>query len=117
MTSRLVSFALSTIERWKPESTLSGSIWAIAPFVRWLAKRRKWSFRFGAFFQIESIERRPAEDGLHVVGRREIGVGDDRAGAGPEEPGGVVVDPLLGLGEAFPRRGPARCCRWRSRGG
>jgi hypothetical protein len=51
-----------------------------------------------------------AEKGPHVRGRRSVGVGDDRRGAGREEPGGVVVDALAsgglrplrdsGLGEA-----------------
>ena len=42
---------------------------------------------------------RPAKDGPDVVRRSEVGVGDDRSGACPEKPGGVVVDPLLGLVE------------------
>jgi len=48
-----------TIDRWKPDVTWSGSISATAPFVRWLEKLRKWSFRFGADRQIVSIFDRP----------------------------------------------------------
>src|SRR6185369_9937269 len=52
ITWSLVSPLRITIERWKPDEAWSGSISAIAPFVRMLLKARKLSFRFGAVRQI-----------------------------------------------------------------